>query len=169
MRKTLLSISSKILIAALTTTLIVVLLFNLSTRFTISKINDGNSVKSGYSCVIVVSGSMEPAIGVGDLLIIKGAEAYHSGDVVTYLSESGSLITHRVQEVSNNGYITHGDANNISDGEIPAQRLLGKAAVVLPGVGLVMRWFFSPINIAFLVCISLLLWMIVRLNSARKN
>jgi len=169
MKKTVLSVFSKILTAAFVMILIAVLLINLSTRLTINKINNGGFVKTGYSCVIVVSGSMEPAIDVGDLLIVKGAESYNYGDVVTYLSENGSLITHRVEALSKDGYITHGDANNVSDGEIPAQRLLGKTAVILPGMGMAIRWFFSPVSIAFSACIVLLLWLIVRLNLARKN
>ena len=136
---------TKIFASVLLTALIVILLLNFSTRILINKIKNGGAVKSGYACVEIVSGSMEPVILKNDLLIIKGYDVYNHGDIVTYMQEDGILITHRIKEVSENGYILQGDANNTPDEEITQQRIMGKTVIVLAGAGIIMqRIFFLP-------------------------
>lgn len=75
----------------------------------------------GYKPVIVLSGSMEPAIHTGDLILLHKADISQlkEGDVICYLV-SGKAITHRIVEIKGeeNGqvsYITQGDANNAAD------------------------------------------------------
>lgn len=54
----------------------------------------------GFSPLIVLSGSMEPEIYKGDLVIIQSQEGYGEGDIVTYLTPAadGSVtsVTHRI-------------------------------------------------------------------------
>ena len=169
MKKTLISVVLKIFTAVLLLILIMMLFLNISTRMSVKKINQGGFVKSGYASVVIASGSMEPVLAIDDLLIIKGADLYKPGDIVTYISDKGYLITHRIKEVSENGYITQGEANNVPDNEVPAQRILGKNIFVLTGAGMITSWIFSPVNIIFLACIILLLWVLARINSASKN
>ena len=161
--KKIVSVFIKILAAVLLAALIAVLFLNLSTRLKVNKIKKGGLVNSGYSCAVILSGSMEPSVFMNDLLIIKSAGSYSPGDIVTYISSSGSLVTHRIIEVSENGYITQGDANNVPDDEVPAHRILGKAVFVLSGAGMLLHWIFSPVSIVFFACIVLLVWLIVRL------
>ena len=67
------------------------------------------------------SGSMEPAIEEGDGVVLvpsQGARSPGVGDVVTFQAElvnGGSLTTHRVVEVTEEGYVTKGDANPFTD------------------------------------------------------
>lgn len=73
--------------------------------------------------VIVMSGSMEPGIMTGDLLIDRpvATDDVEVGDVITVPSElTGSLVTHRVVEIDHaeNGGATirlQGDANDRED------------------------------------------------------
>jgi signal peptidase len=73
--------------------------------------------------LIVISGSMEPNIGTGDLLISRNlaTDDVEVGDVVSLHSEmTDKLVTHRVTEVSPNGDGTwtismKGDANDEPD------------------------------------------------------
>jgi signal peptidase I len=66
----------------------------------------------------VLSGSMEPTLGTGDIAVvgrIAPAEA-RPGDVVTFRSPEGRLITHRVRSVRPGPrgrltFVTRGDAN----------------------------------------------------------
>ena len=169
MKKLLFPLITKIFTAVILTILILVLFFNLSTRISVDKIKKGADLVSGYTCVIIASGSMEPAIATNDLLILKSTDSYKPGDVITYISAQGSLITHRIKEVSKSGYITQGDANNIPDDEVPAQRILGKSIFVLSGAGIIMKWILSPINIAVLMCIVILVWLIIFLETADKE
>ena len=166
MKKTLTSTFIKIFAFSLSAILIAVLFFNISTRISVNKIKQGGLVKSGYACVMIVSGSMEPAVAADDLLIIKSADSYNPDDIVTYVSEQGFLVTHRVKKVLANGYITQGDANNVPDHEVPAQRIIGKSVVVLNKAGIVLRWWSSPSTIVFLSFIIFLVWLIMHLKSA---
>jgi len=68
----------------------------------------------GYDMYIVRSGSMVPAINVGDLVItgppngLIGGEL-EAGKIVTY-QHGNELITHRVQSVNSRTLVTKGDA-----------------------------------------------------------
>ena len=52
----------------------------------------GNAVPMpfGFGMSVVLSGSMEPALSVGDLLIVREQEAYEIGDIVVY--QNGNKI-----------------------------------------------------------------------------
>ncbi len=69
----------------------------------------------------VETGSMEPAISPGDGFISLPpvlAGEISEGDVITYEAEEiggGGLTTHRVVDVTPEGYITRGDANPFTD------------------------------------------------------
>ena len=83
----------------------------------------------GYSFSYVVSGSMEPKLEVGDVILSKELDSYNDlqeGDIITYKSGEGALqghyITHRIHSIEyENGEIsyfkTKGDAVNEVDSE----------------------------------------------------
>jgi signal peptidase len=80
----------------------------------------GLATLSGYQSLTVMSGSMEPTIGTGDVVMtkpIRPADA-RVGDVVTYKEPEapGRLITHRVRGIRVEGgdyiFMTKGDAND---------------------------------------------------------
>ena len=164
MKKKFISSFANFLKIVFTAVLILALLLNVFTLWSVGRIKRGESVKFGYFCAIIGSGSMEPTISINDLLIIKAAPQYQIGDVVTYISQSGSLVTHRVKEVSAQGYIAQGDANNIPDEEVAGQRVMGKVVFALPGVGGITDGILSPTGIVFLVCIFLLIYLIQRVR-----
>ena len=112
---------------------------------------------------------MDPTISVNDLLFIKGYDSYQIGDIITFVTPSSSLITHRVIEVFPEGYITQGDANNITDEEITSQMVLGKTMCVIPGVGRVIEAILSPAGIVLLVCFFVLIWLIHRISRSKDE
>jgi len=169
MKNKLISIFTKSIMSALIAVLLVTLFLNVSTLMSIEKINCGQFVKSGYFCAIISSGSMEPAVSINDLLFINGCEFYQPEDIVTYVSRSGSLITHRIKEVTDRGYITQGDANNIPDEIVFAQSVLGKTVFVLPGVGGIIDGILSPVGIVLLAIILLVLCLIQRINEEQNE
>ena len=124
----------------------------------------GDAVTTGYFSAIVGSGSMEPTVSVNDLLIVKGEKSYQKGDIITYVSPGGSLITHRVEEVSDGGYVAKGDANNIPDEEITEQMVLGKLIYVIPKAGRIIDAVVSPAGIAFWACIFLFVLLIQKIR-----
>lgn len=75
----------------------------------------------GVKPAVVLSGSMEPAIQTGDLILIRQTDTalLREGDVVCYLA-SGKAVTHRIVSIATGEdgrprYITQGDANNTAD------------------------------------------------------
>ena len=101
---------------------------------------------------VVVSGSMEPAIHVNDLLIVKEAkkEDIHVGDVIVFQGER-SLIAHRVVEMQDEYLITQGDANNVADAPIDWEQVKGRMIGRVPAIGNVLGIIRQPV-----VCILLL-------------
>ena len=69
-----------------------------------------------YYVYAIESGSMEPMLERGDLIIVKRESDYNVGDVVTfYLPHRKEYITHRVVRIENSMYYTKGDANDVED------------------------------------------------------
>lgn len=74
----------------------------------------------GVTILKVSSNSMVPTFEKGDFIIIKKQKEYNVGDIITYETEEQGtkyLVTHRIIEINENGYITKGDANNTKDEE----------------------------------------------------
>lgn len=103
----------------------------------------------GVSRAIVVTGSMEPAILAGDMVIIHAQDDYEIGDIVIY--KANSYITHRIVERTENGYITKGDANNAVDGEIQNSQVAGKIVLVIPKAGTIASFLKSPFGMLILI------------------
>jgi signal peptidase len=101
----------------------------------------------------VLSGSMEPTLHVGDLVLEKkiAATDIHVGDIVTFRSpdDASKLITHRVRRVVvANGtvkVVTKGDANqSVERWTVPADGSVGRALGRVPKVGYLLVWTRSP-------------------------
>lgn len=89
--------------------------------------------------LVVKSGSMEPVIQVGDIIITLPVQPSEirvgpeDGDVIVffkppYCGDLRYLIVHRAIEVTEEGFITKGDANPLPDpwGPVPPSCIVGK-------------------------------------------
>ena len=70
-----------------------------------------------YYVFYVASGSMEPTLNVGDVIINKRTNDYEIGDIITY-KKNNNYITHRIVEINENEIITQGDNNKTKDNPI---------------------------------------------------
>lgn len=111
----------------------------------------------GWGNAVVLSGSMEPELPVGSLLLIHREESYKVGEIVTYEDESGSLVTHRLASLENGEAVTKGDANNTEDAPFPVSQIYGKVRAVLPGVGGTILWLKTPPGICTVLLIGAVL------------
>jgi len=110
----------------------------------------------------VMSGSMEPAIKTGAIVLVKQIPAGQitKGDIVNF-ETSGISVTHRVYEIKNTDnkltFITKGDANNIPDVDSvsPAQ-IKGKVIFNIPYLGYVYNWIKQPIGFLILIILPAL-------------
>ncbi|MBP2076797.1 signal peptidase I SipW [Oceanobacillus polygoni] len=123
---------TKKLISRLTTALMFILLIITLFAVISTQVADEEPNVFGYQLKTVLSGSMEPDIQTGSIILIdptNGETQFKTGDVITYKSSDEILITHRIHEVQNNAqqYITKGDNNNATDTEpVLAENIVGK-------------------------------------------
>ena len=115
-----------------------------------------------WKTYVVQSGSMEPSIMTGDMIIIKKESSYQKSDVITFKDFNDRTVTHRIMETkaavgnanseSAQTYVTKGDANQDSDtGTMPQERVIGKVVQVIPKFGYVVQFIKSPWG--FILCI----------------
>ena len=93
----------------------------------------------GGRVMTVVSGSMEPQIGVGDIAVVVPDSDIYVGDIVAFKGPS-SPILHRVIDVKaekeSTYYTTKGDANNTPDPyKISNKDIIGKLLFTIPYLG----------------------------------
>ena len=108
----------------------------------------------GYSFSLVRSGSMVPAIKMGDVIITRpaGEANIQPGRIVMYQHDV-EIITHRVLSIDGNTLITKGDANEEPDPwKTPLSNVKGAYLFKLPYIGFAMNfvqtklgWFLAII------------------------
>lgn len=93
----------------------------------------------GMQVYYVVSGSMEPNIHVGALVVVKDTDfdKLEVGDAVTFVLSDGTPCTHRIISIdSENKYITtKGDANDSEDAAVYYKNIVGKVVANVPLLG----------------------------------
>lgn len=107
---------------------------------------------------IVQSGSMEPAIKVGSVVVVKPANSYRVGDIVTFGEDTREQVptTHRIisERVSEGVvlYTTQGDANDDPDPqEITESDIIGKVLLDVPFLGFILDFARQPIGFILLI------------------
>lgn len=111
----------------------------------------------GYSTAVVASGSMEPELSVDDLILNHAQTSYQEGDIITFQNGS-SLTTHRIVEVTGEGYVTQGDANNTADPElVVADAVIGRVTVAVPYVGRAISFLRTPFGMTILIFTGLII------------
>lgn len=97
----------------------------------------------GVGGAVVLSGSMEPAISVDDLIIVKAADSFEVGDVIVY--QSGKIqVVHRIVAMDGETVTTRGDANNTDDNPVELSQVKGRVIAVIPYVGKLVRLLKTP-------------------------
>ena len=122
----------------------------------------------GNQALIVRSGSMKPAIGVGDLVVVRAKQIlnspatipipkYKTGDIVAFKTGNDkTLVTHRIAlvKIENDKifYQTKGDGNKQADKLlVPEEQIVGAKFLTLPKVGRIVAFTKSNIGFPLLV------------------
>lgn len=108
----------------------------------------------GYESFVVYSGSMEPAIGVGDLAVVGPVkpDMLAVGDVITYRTPDRPevVVTHRLIDISTDdsgrlSFQTKGDANpSVDRVGVEQGALLGKVTYTIPKMGYLVDFSKKP-------------------------
>lgn len=104
----------------------------------------------GLGIAVVLSGSMEPALGVDDVILVREADRYEVGDIVVYQS-ADTLIVHRVIARDGETIVTQGDANNAADAPIDSSVIKGTVVAHVPGLGRVVNALKTPAGITIVL------------------
>lgn len=118
---------------------------------------------AGFRLDVVQSGSMSPAMGVGDLAVASPVrpEDIGVGDTIIFRSrDGGMLVCHRVIAVneSDGTFQTKGDANEDPDlYPVRPQDVVARVGVSIPVLGYAVGFMKSPWGWGLLIAIALIL------------
>lgn len=119
----------------------------------------------GFKLYTVQSGSMEPAIKTGSVVITQPTNEYKKGEIITYKSENERnnpkpqvTTTHRIVKAEKNEegitYTTKGDANSSTDGNsLDKDLILGKVIFTLPLIGYLVAFSRTQVGLITLIVI----------------
>jgi signal peptidase len=133
----------------------------------------------GAESFVVLSGSMEPTIGVGSLTVVVPVkpENFEVGDIITYRTTQSPdvIVTHRLigkgqDEQGRTTFETKGDANEVSDQVAIAQgAILGRVAYSIPKLGYLVEFARRPEGKILLIGLPGLLLVLDYLLGMRRR
>jgi signal peptidase I len=124
----------------------------------------------GIKVKIVKSGSMEPTIHTGSIIVIQPKDAYVVGDIVTFGTDTKAQIptTHRIVDITDGQtrlFTTKGDANeNIDPENVYPEDIHGKVISTVPTVGFILDFAKKPVGFALIVGLPALMIIIEELG-----
>ncbi len=122
----------------------------------------------GYTYFQILTGSMEETIKIDDIVFVHVTREAKKNDIISYEKEK-EIITHRIIEVNDEGYITKGDNNNTDDGLIKKEQVIGKVVYIGKGYGKVKKFVTEPIVlIPFIAVIAFFSWYMAIVKKERS-
>jgi signal peptidase len=125
----------------------------------------------------ILSGSMEPALATGGLVVSKPVDilTIRPGEIILFHSPADDkLIIHRV--VSKNvsagvvSFTTKGDANDGVDRfAVAGDRVVGKMLFYVPGMGYFIDFIHSPVGFALCLAVPGTALIILEIRSLHKE
>lgn len=156
-------------IGMITFVLVLLLTFNIYNFVNVKILKKDLASIGGYSILEVVTGSMEPTIHVGDIIVISTKEEnYQESDIVTFYDVDGSFVTHRIVSINGTEMVTKGDNNNTEDEPIEMDKIVGKYLFKITGAGKLLASFKSPFVLVMILIIGLLFCVFVSIDKEGK-
>lgn len=123
----------------------------------------------GQKPLVVISGSMEPTLKVGGILYYEkiNIDEFDEGDILVYQTKE-HIISHRIMDINENGFITKGDINNSVDNYLVSdEQILGKGTNwSIPFIGYYADYIYSH---KYLLYISLGIIIVDLCNDVYKE
>lgn len=154
----------KIVTTIISIFLILLVTFNIYNFVSINLLHKDMAKVAGYALLEVVSGSMEPTIMVGDLIIIDtNCKEYKDNDIITFRDINDAFVTHRIISIDHdkNTMITQGDANDSKDEAMSTNAIVGKYVVKIPAMGKVMGALKNPLVMVLILVIGIIVCALV--------
>ena len=129
----------------------------------------------GWKPFIVLSGSMESEISVGDIVVVKEVDTskLKKGDIIAF-KQNEVVITHRIDEIKNEDgitkYITKGDNNNTQDkGYVLPEQIEGVFQYKVSRLGNLAMFVQTPIGMIVCLSIPVIILVVIQLNDNKKD
>lgn len=127
-----------------------------------------------FQSYLVLSGSMEPTIMTGDIIVIQQIPTYGVNDVVTYKDAGSRIVTHRIveekKEEAKTLFITKGDANRSVDNDtVESSSILGKVTFIIPKIGFIVGFTKTPPGFITMIMVPTVLLIIDQLLKIYKK
>ena len=115
-------------------------------------------ITGNFKVLTVLSGSMEPTIKTGAVVVVKPLNDYKIGDIITFGSPAKTPTTHRIYDITVVGgkpiYITKGDANNAPDQKtVNKSEIIGKVLFKVPFLGYAVEVAKKPVGFAAIIIV----------------
>lgn len=154
--------------------------------FLTTRIQGNTPTVFGYTIFRISTGSMEPELMTGDVILDKVVDdetEISVGDVITFEGGSqfdGKLVTHKVIKApytDENGNImlqTHGIANELDDTPISIDQVRAKMICKIPYIDTLYNLFLSPCGLLIMILLIILVFIdeiinIVKILSGRNE
>ena len=126
----------------------------------------------GVKPFIVLSGSMETKIHVGDVKEVEPSDL-KVGDIIAFRDSEDIVTTHRIVDIEtkDNGlcFVTKGDANNANDdGIVYSNMIEGKYQTKIAKLGNVILFIKEPIGFIVMLMSFLIICLLVYLYFSKK-
>lgn len=107
--------------------------------------------------LVVFTGSMQPAIPVGSVILVKPVDtnALKEGDIICFKkTHQEQSITHRIVEITYKGFITKGDTNEDPDPFMVERKdVIGRIVFTIPYLGYLSYFVKTPIGFTLLIVV----------------
>lgn len=154
--------------------------------FLTTRIQGNTPTVFGYTIFRITTGSMEPELMTGDVILDKVVDDETEiavGDVITFEGGSqfdGKLVTHKVikapytDENGNTMLQTHGIANELDDTPISIDQVRAKMICKIPYIDTLYNLFLSPCGLLIMILLIILVFIdeiinIVKILSGRNE
>lgn len=128
----------------------------------------------GYKAFVISSGSMEPTLNIGDIVIIKETkqEQISKGNIITFRKD-GYNITHRINDIIEKDgekyYQTKGDKNTTTDADlVKYEEIEGVYVFKIDKIGSIITYAQNTTTIIIIVCVIYLIYRISAEKDDRK-
>ena len=121
----------------------------------------------GYTFFEVATGSMNPTMQIGDVIVVRITGEVEQNDIIVY-KDGESIITHRLIKKDENKLIAKGDANNSEDKPIEPNMVLGKVEKIIPKLGIWRKILTSP-EVVGLIIVLIVIFSFVFMSTSESE
>jgi len=120
---------------------------------------------TGIRSFTVLSGSMEPTILTGSIVLTQPKSEYKKDDIIAF-NQNGQIISHRIikaiKTAADIKYATKGDANNTPDNDfVSDSSVIGKEFFSIPFIGYISLFLKTLTGLIIFIILPTLLFIML--------